>query len=291
MPSPVAPPPSNEPGALTQPRQLQRWLDVNVVPVLTRTQGYFILPAFSVDAEWRGYSDIVAVFNYTATNNFSLKGLVAPANPNYLACIMWVDDEYNVHRYKLWADVGEVLYVDIPLYTNQLIKRNFRIEIWSTGPDTVGDIVLNNSGNPDANGTYSKTSDILWENSLAKLSYTGTSSAGDLWDVRLKASLSTVRYLMLVAPNQTFPYGTWDLDWVVVFGGGPNPYVSIAQTYSQATDLQLFSSIRGSYDYRFQTDFTVATPSAIVTDFEWPLNTGTFPLPFTWPTDSVPTTN
>ena len=96
---------------------------------------------------------------------------------------------------------------------------------------------------------------------------------------------------MLVAPNQTFPFGTWDLDWVVVFGGGPNPYVSIAQTYSQATDLQLFSSIRGSYDYRFQTDFTVATPSAIVTDFEWPLNTGTFPLPFTWPTDSVPTTN
>ena len=291
MPSPVAPPPSNEPGALTQPRQLQRWLDVNVVPVLTRTQGYFTLPAFSVDAEWRGYSDIVAVFNYTATNNFSLKGLVAPANPNYLACIMWVDDEYNVYRYKLWADVGETVLFDIPLYTNQLIKGNFRIEIWSVFPNPLSEITLAGAGNANANGTYVPATVSTWESALSTLSLEGDSDGNQLWSVRLKASPSTIRYLLFTSADKRFPQGVWDTAWIAVFGGGPNPYVSITQTIAQATDVTIYTSVRGSYDYRFQTDFLLVSPSAIVTDFAWPLSTGTFPLPFVWPADSVPTTN
>jgi len=76
MPYPSQPP--FEAGALLQPRQLQRWLDVNKVSKLTRTETYWILPAFSVDNNWLGYSQLVAAFNFTATNNFSLPTFEAP---------------------------------------------------------------------------------------------------------------------------------------------------------------------------------------------------------------------
>lgn len=72
MAEPLSPPPTNEYGAVTQPRQLERWLDVNPVTQLTRTQAYITLPAFSIEYVWLGYSDIIASFNFEGPNNFSL---------------------------------------------------------------------------------------------------------------------------------------------------------------------------------------------------------------------------
>lgn len=133
MSKPLSPPPTDEFGAVTQPRQLQRWLDINPVTQLTRTQAYITLPAFSVAVNWMGYSDIVASFNYEGPNNFSLKASTTlPLDPNFVLCIMWKDGVGNVHRYALWLDVGEVFYFNVPIYTGQKIAKNFRFEVWST---------------------------------------------------------------------------------------------------------------------------------------------------------------
>jgi len=136
MSAPLVPPPASDYGALTYPRMLQRWLDTNPVTKLGRVGSYITLPSFSQAVDWLGYSDIVAAFNFKAPNNFSLKSLSSlPINPNYLLCIMWIDSStnpYTVHRYAIWKNVGEVLYFNVPLYTGQLIKKNFRFEIWST---------------------------------------------------------------------------------------------------------------------------------------------------------------
>lgn len=132
MPAPSNPP--FEAGAQMQPRQLNRWLDVNKINKLTRASTYFTIPSFDVDVTWLGYSELVAVFNYTSANNFSIKPIASllPISPNYLACVMWADSSHNVYRYKLWEDVGEILFFDVPIYTEQRIKKHFRIEIWNT---------------------------------------------------------------------------------------------------------------------------------------------------------------
>ena len=73
MPQPNYPPPSNEVGATTQPRQLQRWIDVNPQGgKLSRARYYIGLPVFSQAVSWKGVSDIVAAFNFEAPNNFSI---------------------------------------------------------------------------------------------------------------------------------------------------------------------------------------------------------------------------
>lgn len=126
--------PPYESGALTTPRQLQRWLDVNPQNgPLTRTQTFVTLPAFSVNVEWLGYSDIVATFNYEAPNNFSFTQFVGsiPSTPNYCLCVSYRNTDNSVVRYALWRDVGEIFYFDAPVYTGQLIKKNFRLEVWS----------------------------------------------------------------------------------------------------------------------------------------------------------------
>lgn len=130
---PLIPPPLSDTGALPWPRTLQKWLDVNPISALTRTQGYFILPSFFVNINWLGYSDIVAAFNFEGTSAFSLSGLSQiPVNPNYLLCISWVDGNNDIFRYAIWQNVGEIVMFDIPLYTGQVIQKNFRLEVWST---------------------------------------------------------------------------------------------------------------------------------------------------------------
>lgn len=121
--------------ATTQPRQLIRWLDINPQGgPLRRTQTFITLPAFSAPFTWKGYSEIVAAFNFEAPNNFSFTSLVGelPASPNYLLCVMWDDSLGNVHRYAFWRGVGEVIFFPLSLYAGQLVKKNFRLEIWST---------------------------------------------------------------------------------------------------------------------------------------------------------------
>lgn len=134
MPEPTHPPYSQ--GAQAIPRMLNRWLDINAQNgPLTRTLSYITLPAFSVAVDWKGYSELVAAFNYEGPNNFTLKSVPVVTNPNYVLCIMWEDDERVTHRYALWRGVGEVFYFSAPVYNLKqpgLIKRNFRFEVWST---------------------------------------------------------------------------------------------------------------------------------------------------------------
>ena len=155
MPDFVAPPPANEFGAYNQPRTLNRWLDVNPVHRLTRTRLYFVVPAFSLEAEYFTYSNLVGAFNYEASRNFVivLNDLPTVKPTTYVLCIMWKDSDYVTHRYAFWQNVGEVFYFDVPLYTGQLIKKNFRIEIWTTGmssdaPVISGDVILDESLTP-----------------------------------------------------------------------------------------------------------------------------------------------
>lgn len=128
-------------GAITVPRQLDRWLDVNPQGgALGRTQTYVVLPVFVIGVVWLGYSEIVGEYHFSASHNFSLKPFVAPLLPNYGLYVSYVNDDNTVVRYRLWSGGGEIYYDESQTsnYTGQLIKHNFRLEIWSTN---VSDVV------------------------------------------------------------------------------------------------------------------------------------------------------
>ena len=132
MAYPLVPPPAGDVGALTWPRQLQRWLDDNPVGPLTRISTYIVLPAFTQASNtWNGYSDIVVAFNFEGPNHLSLKVFVAPIAPNYSLCISY-QVQGVVTRYSLWRAVGDNIPGPVIPYVNQYIDPNFRLEIWNT---------------------------------------------------------------------------------------------------------------------------------------------------------------
>ena len=134
MPFPLSPPPIADIGAWTWPRQLNKWLDVNPVSKLTRTDTFITLPAFTQASNtWNGFSDIVESFNFEGPNNFSLTGITGdiPKNPNYTLCISFQIGG-TITRYVIWTATGSVLNQEIPQYVSQLILKNFRLEIWNT---------------------------------------------------------------------------------------------------------------------------------------------------------------
>lgn len=97
---------------------------------LKRVQSYITIPAFDVAVTWHGFSEIVAVYNFAASNNFVLTDVSAlPTTPNY---VLFVAFQLNsvVYRYKL-CGTGGTFYFDTVNYNKQLIKKNFRLEVWS----------------------------------------------------------------------------------------------------------------------------------------------------------------
>lgn len=95
---------------------------------------YLELPAFSLDTGivWKGASEVVMQFNYSAAKDFVL--LARPTKPtgvNFGLCIRYrVGD--SVTRYKLWEDDAFILSgVAAPLYNGERIRANFVLEIWS----------------------------------------------------------------------------------------------------------------------------------------------------------------
>lgn len=131
MPDNTYPPYSGNSGAMVVPRQLTRWIDVNPQGGnLRRCETTITLPVFSIGDSWNGWSDIVATFNFEATNNFSLRLLYdAPLAPNYVLCISYHIGS-TVTRYMLWEADGHTL--NYPLYNGEPIKKNFRLEVWNT---------------------------------------------------------------------------------------------------------------------------------------------------------------
>lgn len=132
MPFPLTPPPAFDTAAYSIPRQILRWIDKFPIRKLARTESYITIPTFNIAYTWNGYSDIVASFNFEGPNNFSLKSLPAIDTPNFFLCISWRTVSGLVYRYALIQNVGEVIFFNIPTYAGQLIKKNFRLEVWST---------------------------------------------------------------------------------------------------------------------------------------------------------------
>jgi hypothetical protein len=276
MPAPSNPPYSA--GAVIQPRMLNRWLDINVVRALTRAKTYFTIPTFSVVNNWKGYSELVAVFNYVSPNNFSIKtlGNTFPVNPNYLACVVWEDSSYNVHRYKLWEDVGEVLYFDTPLYNNQQIKKNFRIEIWTT--NTLFDIEITGAGSTQFNGIFHNTATNIW---ILNNNYT-IERQPTVWWMYSPSAL----YYTSTTIDSFFPLGPWIKEPA---GANPVPVTTpINLVASQTAALNIYTSVLQAYDYRYRSDTTLATTPTIVTALS---NVLPLVLPATFPVNSSPTLN
>lgn len=114
------------------PRQLNRWLDVNSQNgQLTRTRGYVSLPAFNIPSAGRSYSEIVGVYSYEATNNFSIKNYRNFTNDgSYSLCIAYANSDLSVVRYLLVRGNSDNNLSYPPMYAGQKIKKNFRLEIW-----------------------------------------------------------------------------------------------------------------------------------------------------------------
>lgn len=103
-------------------RQPSRWR--------VKLSTFLNIPAFNVVNTWRGSSEIVAKFVYSLSTPVSFISDLPIANGNFCPCVSWKPTSETIVRYKLWENVGEILYV--PLYTGQQIGANFNIEIWST---------------------------------------------------------------------------------------------------------------------------------------------------------------
>lgn len=124
-------------GAVTIPRQLERWLDINPQNgPLKRTETYVSVPAFNIAHVWNGYSEIVGEYHFEAPNNISLKiphdGNLVPIGTNYTMCVSYVNNDNTVVRYSLIRGSGDLFYLTLVPYSGQLIKKNFRIELWNT---------------------------------------------------------------------------------------------------------------------------------------------------------------
>jgi len=134
------------PYGIVQPRILNRWLDVNSQNgPLKRCETFFTIPLNEIGHEQDvKIPYIVMSFNYTATNNFSMKITSDIFTGNIFRCYLCVsfdDNEShpyiptNTKRYLLATALGTgnqiPLTIPIEPYTNQVIKKNFTIEFWT----------------------------------------------------------------------------------------------------------------------------------------------------------------
>ena len=100
---------------------------------------YISIPTFSFDNVWKGSSEIIKKFYFTVDKNFSILKLPTPSG-NFCPCIAWKSGN-SIVRYKLWENIGELLYV--PLYNGKIINKNFYIEIWTTNSTPIVNDVKN----------------------------------------------------------------------------------------------------------------------------------------------------
>lgn len=112
------------------------WITKRPAARADRVFSYFTLPAFALTGlTWKGASEIVRQYNYSATKNFSLRNRpVKPTDADFVLCIRYRIGD-SVYRYKLWGDDNLVLN-GVSLYSGQVIKKNFCLEIWSLNGET-----------------------------------------------------------------------------------------------------------------------------------------------------------
>jgi hypothetical protein len=106
--------------------------------LVDKVYGFITIPAFSHGGiTWKEASEIVTQFNYSASKNFILREIPErPTGANFIPVISYRIG-MTTFRYKLWSDGTEVINEE--LYNGQVIKKNFKIEIWNIngGSDTV----------------------------------------------------------------------------------------------------------------------------------------------------------
>ena len=106
------------------------WLNWKHMSEVKFRQGYVSLPAFTyTNPDFHGAGIVVAQYNYSADRNFRLTRRPAkPTDVNYGLCIRFRVGT-TVYRYRLWE--FDLNPDENPLYTNQLIGKNFVLEIWT----------------------------------------------------------------------------------------------------------------------------------------------------------------
>lgn len=125
------------------------WFTLTPATRIARVGSYILIPAFSYsDISWKGVSEVVCQFNFSAEKSFVLRNVpTTPTSDQFIACIRYRVGN-TVYRYKLWSGVGEVL-ANAPDYSGQVIKKNFVIEIWNvanvTAPANTAEISFNTS--------------------------------------------------------------------------------------------------------------------------------------------------
>jgi hypothetical protein len=119
------------------PYNIQDWLRRTPAVPVRRRNTYIEIPAFNYTGlEWLGASECVAQFNFSASNKFTLITLpTKPTDVNFGLCIRYRIGEI-IYRFKLWDDDAFKLTEDVPLYTNEIIRPNFVIEVWSYEGET-----------------------------------------------------------------------------------------------------------------------------------------------------------
>jgi len=117
---------------------LTDWLSYTPVTKRGLLGSYVTLPVTAkTGLSWGGASEIKAQYNYSASTSFRLLSLPAkPTGVNYGLCIRYRVGT-TVTRYKLWEDDAFILQA--PLYTNEIIKPNFVLEMWSHNGETTLD--------------------------------------------------------------------------------------------------------------------------------------------------------
>ena len=117
-------------------RDIVDWYNLTPATPVGLRKSFFRLPTFNLPSLiWKGASEIVRQFNYSATKDFVLRARpTKPTGINWGACIKYREQD-TVTRYKLWDDENLVLS-GIELYNGQKIRKNFCIEAWSFNGET-----------------------------------------------------------------------------------------------------------------------------------------------------------
>lgn len=144
-------------GALTSPRQLDRWLDVNPQNgPLKRTRKYLEIPGwvYPADYEFNGtFSDKVIQLNFNVSNKLSLRinkynvvGIDYYSTDfddqlawfiAFLPGSLGVKNTLDVKRYRITADDGDTVRAE--QYNGQPLPTTFCIEGWTKPSTTVSE--------------------------------------------------------------------------------------------------------------------------------------------------------
>lgn len=120
-----------------------KWNTYSPAGVNKKRDSYFIIPAGGLTAQTsKTASYVVQHFLYSATKDFTIPRLpIAPVGTKLVPCIRWRTGTTS-YRYKLWQNVGELLYKPL-LYTSERIGKNFVIEIWMNPGETTVTLASN----------------------------------------------------------------------------------------------------------------------------------------------------